>query len=92
MQGEIFLRLNRPITEKLIGPDYRTFIWKEIPRPISPEMLHMSLMAGFEKALGRPIERGTPKQAETRISKRIDLELLEEAGELLGTEIVFDDH
>jgi lipoate---protein ligase len=47
-----------------------TTIWRK-SGPTNPEAVMWMLLEEFEKALGRPIERGTPKQAETRRSREV---------------------
>ncbi len=47
-----------------------TTIWRETG-PVSAEAVLWILLDEFAQALGRPIERGTPKQAETRRSREV---------------------
>ncbi len=47
-----------------------TTIWRETG-PVTTEMVLWILLEEFAKALGRPIERGTPKQPETRHSQKV---------------------
>lgn len=47
-----------------------TTIWRE-SGPTNPEAVMWILLEEFEKALGRPIERGTPKKAETAHSRKV---------------------
>ncbi len=47
-----------------------TTIWRE-SGPITPEAVLWMLLEDFAKAWERPIERGTPKQAETRHSRSV---------------------
>jgi lipoate-protein ligase A len=90
VQGEIFLMFDGCAAEQVLNEKARTYLWREMPRPFSPDMLEAALLQAFSATLGRSIERGTPTQAETRLSKQIDLELLEQAAHLSGTEVVLD--
>jgi lipoate---protein ligase len=47
-----------------------TTIWRET-KPVSIEAVMWILLEEFGKALERPIERGTPKQSETRLSREV---------------------
>ena len=47
-----------------------TTIWRETG-PVTVEAVQWILLDEFAKVLGRPIERGTPSQAETRYSKEV---------------------
>ncbi len=47
-----------------------TTIWRETG-PVTAEAVLWLLLDEFARALGRPIERGTPKQAETRHSRKV---------------------
>jgi lipoate-protein ligase A len=47
-----------------------TTIWRK-RGPINPEAVMWILLEEFEKVLGRPIERGTPKKAETAHSREV---------------------
>ena len=47
-----------------------TTVWRETG-PVTIEAVQWILLDEFAKALGRPIERGTPSQAETRYSKEV---------------------
>lgn len=89
-QGEIFLKFDGRAAEQVLDEKARTYLWREMPRPLSPDMLEATLLQVFSSTLGRSIKRGTPTQAETRLSKQIDLELLEQAAHLSGTEAVLD--
>ena len=57
-------------------PDHVTTLWAEAPRPLSPEAVQSSLIEHFAQALGRPIERDTPRLEETRRAKQIEMDLL----------------
>lgn len=50
--------------------DRITTIWRETG-PVTMEAVQWILLDEFAKALGRPIERGTPSQAETRYSREV---------------------
>lgn len=50
--------------------DRVTTIWREMG-PVTPEATLWILLEEFTKELGRPIERGKPKQAETRQSREV---------------------
>lgn len=50
--------------------EHITTIWRETG-PVAVEAVQWLLLDKFAEALGRPIERGTPKQAETRRSRQI---------------------
>jgi lipoate-protein ligase A len=47
-----------------------TTIWRETG-PVTTEAVMWILLDEFASALGRPIERGTPRQAETRHSQKV---------------------
>lgn len=47
-----------------------TTIWRETG-PVTTEAVMWVLLDEFARAFGRPIERGTPKQAETRHSRKV---------------------
>ncbi len=47
-----------------------TTLWRETG-PVTVEAVQWLLLEEFEKALGRPIQRGTPTQAETRRSRQV---------------------
>jgi lipoate-protein ligase A len=47
-----------------------TTIWRQTG-PVTIEAVQWMLLDEFAKALGRPIERGAPKQAETRASRQV---------------------
>jgi lipoate-protein ligase A len=91
-QGCLHMNLDRALVSALGLNIPATTLWRESPRPLPPDAVHEALLAGFEGALGRSIKRGTPQQTETRLSKQIDLELLEQATQILGTQIVFGAH
>ena len=57
-------------------PENVTTVWAEAPRPLSPEMAQSALSEHFSRELGRPIERDTPREPETRRAKQIGAELL----------------
>lgn len=46
-----------------------TTVWAELPRPVSPDEVQSILLDEFARALGRPVERGTPTTEEL---KKID--------------------
>lgn len=87
VQADMFFSMDWQQVLQISSQMHRTTLWAEIARPVSPEMVHMLLIDAFSRQMERPIERGKPAQAETKISKQIDLELLEEAAGLLGTQV-----
>jgi lipoate-protein ligase A len=89
-QADIFLKLDRQAAGVVPGITSRTYLWREMRRPLSPDMLEAALLQAFSAVLGQGVQRGTPTQAETRLSKQIDLELLEQAAHLSGTEVVLN--
>lgn len=86
VQGDIFLQLDGSTARQFPGYEDRTYLWRELPRPVSPEMLVDALLGAFSMVLGRTIERSRPRQIETRLSKQIDLELLREAADVMKAE------
>jgi cytosine/adenosine deaminase-related metal-dependent hydrolase len=84
------LKFDGRAPDQVLDEKARTYLWREMPRPISPDMLEEALLNAFSATLKRSITRGTPTQAETRLSKQIDLELLEQAAHLSGTEAIVD--
>ncbi len=53
-----------------------TSLWAEASRPLAPDMLQGLLIEQLALQIGRPIERDTPRLAETRAARRIEHELL----------------
>jgi hypothetical protein len=64
-----------PVLRQPRLPD-ATSVWAEAPRPLAPELLQSVLIGQLAFQMGRPIERDTPRLAETREAKRIEQELL----------------
>jgi lipoate-protein ligase A len=68
----------RILTQTLRAPQAEavTSLWAEAPRPLSPEMTQTALVEHFARAMGRPIERDTPRAPETHAARRIEADLL----------------
>jgi hypothetical protein len=83
LQGEFYLQQDYPVLARLKLPSQPAGLWEQPGRPVSPDEVQFLLLESFTKVLGREIVRGRPNQAETRHSKTIDRQLLEEAEILL---------
>src|SRR5574341_945857 len=89
VQGDLFL-LPDAQADMVAGIAPRASLWQAADGPLSPDRVEGELLRSFAEVLGRAIKRGTPRQEETRLSKKIDLELLAQAAELTGSEVVLD--
>ena len=67
-----------PLAQTLCEPrlEHVTSLWAEAPRPLSPEIVQAVLLTHFAGALGRSIERDTPRVPETRAARKIEQSLL----------------